>query len=58
VWLIAPKVRDEFGCMPDESVDFLDCVLNFVISVCRLDPQLENQSVELVYDKSDLDALL
>lgn len=44
--------------MPDESVDLLDGVLDLVIGVGRLNPQLENQSVELVYDEGDLDALL
>lgn len=44
--------------MPDESIDFFDGVLNLVIGVSRLNPQLENQSVELVYNKSDLNTFL
>ena len=58
MWLMIPKIMDRLECMPDESVDFFDRVLNLVIGVGRLDPQLKNQSVELVYDKSDLNALL
>jgi len=44
--------------MPDKSVDFLDGVFDLVIGVGGLNPQLENQPVELIYDKSDFDALL
>ena len=44
--------------MPNESVDFLDGVLDLVVSVCGFDPQLKNQPVKLVYNKGDLDALL
>ena len=44
--------------MPDESVYFLNGVFYLVIGVGRLDPQLENQSVKLVYNKSDLCTLL
>ena len=44
--------------MPDKSIDFIDGVFNLVVGVDGLDPQLKDQSVELVYDKSDLDALL
>ena len=44
--------------MPHESVDFFDRVLDLVIGVGRFDPQLENQSVKLVYNECDLDTLL
>lgn len=44
--------------MPDKSIDFVNGVFNLVVSVDRLDPQLEDQSVELVYHKGDLDTLL
>ena len=44
--------------MPDESVDFFDGVLDLVVGVGGFNPQLENQSVELVHNESDLDTLL
>ena len=44
--------------MPHESVDFFDGVFDLVIGVGGLDPQLENQSVEFVYNECDLDTLL
>lgn len=46
------------GNVPDESVNLLYRVLNLVIGVGRLDSQLEDQPVELVYDECDLDTLL
>ena len=49
---------DELGRMPHEGVYFFNRVLNFVICVGRLDPQLENQPVKLVDNECDLDALL
>jgi len=55
---IIQKAAGRLKRVPNESVDFLDGVLNLVIGVGRLNPQLENQSVELVYNKGDLDALL
>ena len=45
-------------CMPDECINFIDSMLDLVIGVDGLDPQFENQSVELVYNECDLDTLL
>jgi hypothetical protein len=56
--VINENLWGELGRMPHESVDFFDGMLNLVIGVGRLNPQLENQSVELVYDECDLDTLL
>lgn len=44
--------------MPDKGVDLVNGMLNLVIGVDRFDSQFENQPVELVYNKSDLDTLL
>ena len=44
--------------IPDEGVDLLNCVLDFVVRVSRLDAQLKNESVNLVYNKSDFDTFL
>lgn len=55
---MAERIWDKLEHMPYEGVDFLDRVLYLVIGIGRLDSQLENQSIELVYDKCDLDTLL
>ena len=44
--------------VPDEGVDLLNCVLDFVVRVSWLDAQLKNESVNLVYNKGDFDTFL
>ena len=56
--VVNKKFGGELGRMPHESIYFFDGMLNLVIGVGGLNPQLENQSVELVYNESDLDTLL
>lgn len=44
--------------VPDESVDFLDGVLDLVIRIRRLDTELEDESVDFIHDKGDFDVFL
>ena len=59
--LCAPLVRrvgEATKELPDESVHFLDGVLDLVIRIGGLDAQLKDESVNLVHDKSDFDTFL
>src|ERR1700730_366770 len=44
--------------IPDEGVDFLDGVLNFIVGISRFYAQLENETIYFVHDKSDFDTFL
>ena len=43
---------------PNECVDFLDSMFDFVVSVSRLDAQLKDKPVNFVHQECDFDALL
>ena len=43
---------------PDECVDFLDSVFDFVVSVSRLDAQLKDKSVDFIHQECYFDTLL
>lgn len=43
---------------PDECVNFLNGVFDFVVSVSRLNAQLKDKSVNFVHQECDFDTLL
>jgi hypothetical protein len=43
---------------PNECVDFLNSVFDFVVSIIRLDAQLKDKSVDFVHQKCDFDTVL
>lgn len=43
---------------PDKCVNFFDSMFDFVVSVCGLDPQLKDKSINFVYQEGDFDAFL
>jgi hypothetical protein len=52
------KSVESKGCtclnVPDESVNFLNCMLYFIESICRFDTQLENEAIDFIHDERDL----
>jgi hypothetical protein len=44
--------------MPDERIDLLNGMLDFIVCVSRFDTELQNQSVDFVHDEGYFDAFL